>query len=81
MKFQLASEQRHFVKPGESEEMEKLKSIGFEFIKTEIWYKIKDNPIEIEINSLEELINISNVTGYELIVDSTTISIYNNYIE
>jgi len=62
------------------EDRERLKKIGFSFEKQENmgieWFRIKGEP-EIEINSLEELIEFSNTHG-EIIVKDGCIEIYDD---
>ncbi len=62
------------------EDINRLEQIGFTFEKSDYKdFKITGNP-EIEINTLEELIQFGNKHG-EIIVSDGHIEIYDNYRE
>ena len=62
------------------EDIKRLEQIGFSFEKSDFRdFKIKGNP-EIEINTLEELIQFCNKHG-EIIVSDCHIEIYDDYRE
>lgn len=76
----------------QKEDKERLEKYGFKFkynenspLKNERDYeKIRhQNKIEIEINTLEELLELIKVFGpqYPLIIDDCSITIYDGYIE
>lgn len=77
MKIELFSLKSYFWN-GEDKKIENIKKIGFEVENR----NIINNPIEIEIDSLEELFKLQYNINYSLIIDSPNIvTIYNDYIE
>jgi len=67
------------------ERKSKLETLGFKFtdessFKGGPFYKDDSLPTEIEINTLEELIEFSNQWG-EIIIKENEIEIYDNYRE
>lgn len=86
MKFKLTQTKRLFT-DYEEDEMNKLKNLGFVFkeykgIDSLEYYKyiVSQNDIFIEINTLEELLELSEEFG-ELIITKEEIEIYNDYRE
>lgn len=85
MKFKLSTSANLYLKESNKEEIEKLKSFGFKFhdyrsisgSDTEV---IECDEAQIEINTLEELIEFSREWG-TIIVDQDSIEIYNDYRE
>ena len=65
-----------------NQNVELLKKYGFTITETNDKFKgvIEGNP-KIEINSLDELIALSNEFNSSLILDDGLITIYNGYIE
>ncbi len=74
MKFTLTTSRNNY--EDYPNEIEKLTELGFSF--DESWI---EEDIEIEINTLEELIELSEKVGFELIVDKNSIEIYNGWRE
>jgi hypothetical protein len=78
MKFTLST--TGYFYPNEEDRL-KLQEIGFEFEHSDyLKFKRSNKQLEIEINSLEELISFSNKFGAVIINDSS-IEIYNDYRE
>lgn len=63
--------------------MEMMKSLGFKFpVRNDGEVRIAyDDEPTIEINTLEDLMTLMKKCGSELIVGSTEITIYNDYME
>jgi len=82
MKFRLTTTKRFYTK----EEKEEVKELGFEFeveptpFEDVEYYLPSYSGVEIEINSLEELMAFSKKWG-ELILSNDTIEIYNDFRE
>ena len=77
MKFELSTS-KHFY-PDKNERIE-LSKLGFTFRPSEYKEYAIEGTLEIEINSLEELIEFSKEFG-ELIIEDKSIEIYNGYRE
>lgn len=85
MKFELCTVGRFY--DWDDPKVSKLKALGFKFEKdTEVyhgkewnsWYKL-DGTVEIEINSLDELMAFVLNWG-EIIIDKDSITIYDDYL-
>lgn len=60
----------------------RLEKYGFTFEKIdEDWYNKLDYEVEISINTIEDLIKLSDDVNSELIFDGKTIKIYDGYNE
>ncbi|WP_114752280.1 hypothetical protein [Pleomorphovibrio marinus] len=77
MKFKLQTTGDFYPK---DEERKKLEPLGFKFIPSDYERFYIEGEPEIEINSLEDLIEFSNKFG-ELIISDGYIEIYDNYRE
>ena len=77
MKFELSTSKYFY--PNETERIE-LSKLGFTFRPSEYKEYVIGGTTEIEINSLEELIEFSKEFG-ELIIEDKSIEIYNGYRE
>jgi hypothetical protein len=68
------------------DEMERLKKLGFTFKNTAIGIREHTNyvkeqyEVEIEVSSLEELVNMTKEYG-RIIIDENTLEIYDDYRE
>jgi hypothetical protein len=72
----------------DEEQVELYRSMGFEFGEPEErgmlpckYWHIKTDSIEMEINSLVELLKLQSKVGCELIISGGSIEIYDNYRE
>ena len=83
MKFELRTAREHYYKESK-EDMRiynTIKDLGFEFEECEDIILCKDKkPIELEVNSLEVLIEFVSKVG-DIVLDAKSILIYNDYIE
>ena len=77
MKFELSTSKYFY--PDKNERIE-LSKLGFTFRPSEYKKYVIEGTPEIEINSLEELIEFSKEFG-ELIIEDKSIEIYNGYRE
>lgn len=77
MKFELSTSKYFY--PDKNERIE-LSKLGFTFRPSEYKEYVIEGTQEIEINSLEELIEFSKEFG-ELIIEDKSIEIYNGYRE
>lgn len=82
MKLKLTTcQSRYYTKDFKSLDVYKKYGFEFHYDSTYQEYIIKGNP-EIDINSIDELIEISKEFGADLIVsDNSEIKIYDGYIE
>lgn len=76
MKFTLVSAGKLFnsVRP-------EMQSLGFVFAKYGDGYRLENSTVEIEINSLEQLVELRNQVGDLIIQSGHYIKIYNDFIE
>lgn len=77
MKFELSTSKYFY--PDKNERIE-LSKLGFTFRPSKYKEYVIEGTPEIEINSLEELIEFSKEFG-ELIIEDESIEIYNDYRE
>lgn len=88
MKFELREAKHLFVKNKEPE-VNMLRSLGFEFEELEEpmravggEYKYRTTgKNQIEIDTLEDLLNLMDKCDYDLILSKDSITIYNDYVE
>ncbi len=78
MKFTLSVSGDFYEK---EDEINKLKEVGFTFNPDRHRFQVNDNSPEIEINTLEELMQFVNKFGNVIVKKSNSIEIYNSYRE
>lgn len=77
MKFRLETS-KYFYHDGELSVLEEL---GFKFLKNGPINNKDDYTPSIDINSLDELIALSEKVGFPLVFDNSSIEIYDDYRE